>query len=70
MSEAIFSLRLKRDGTVETVHVVNGTHTTAYGNAYQASSLRAILGCQPYDLPQDAYHEWRFFEPVFTEHVR
>jgi len=68
--EAIFALRLKRDGTVDTVHVVSGPHTTAYGNAYQTSSLRAILDCQPYDLPPDAYDEWRFFEPVFTERVR
>lgn len=68
--EAIFSLRLKRDGMVDTVHIVSGIHTTAYGSAYQASSLRAILDCQPYDLPQDAYDEWRFFEPVFTERVR
>jgi hypothetical protein len=68
--EAIFAIKLKRDGMVDIVHVVSGIDTTSYGRAYQTSSFRAIMECQPYRLPDAYYDEWRYFEPVFTERRR
>jgi hypothetical protein len=64
--EAIFSIKLKRDGMLEAVHMISSVDTTPYGKAYQTSSFRAIMDCQPYHLPQNTYDQWRFFEPVFT----
>ena len=29
--------------------------------------MRAIIECQPYNLPAAYFDEWKFFEPVFTE---
>src|ERR1700733_7459916 len=65
--EAAFSIRLKRDGTLETVPVPEGTPATPYLRVYQESALRAIIECQPYNLPAAYFEEWKFFAPVFTE---
>jgi colicin import membrane protein len=67
MAEAVFSIRLKRDGTLEGMPVALGTPKTPYLRVYQESGLRAIIGCQPYKLPPAFYDEWQFFEPGFTE---
>ena len=34
---------------------------------YQESALRAIIECQPYNLPAAFFDEWKYFAPVFTE---
>ena len=34
---------------------------------YQESALRAIIECQPYNLPAAFFDEWKYFSPVFTE---
>jgi hypothetical protein len=34
---------------------------------YQESALRAIIECQPYNLPAAFFEEWKYFAPVFTE---
>jgi outer membrane biosynthesis protein TonB len=65
--EAAFSIRLKRDGTLETPPVPEGTPATPYLRVYQESALRAIIECQPYRLPAAWFEEWKFFAPVFTE---
>lgn len=65
--EAAFSIRLKRDGTLETSPVPEGTPATPYLRVYQESALRAIIECQPYNLPAAYFEEWKFFAPVFTE---
>jgi outer membrane biosynthesis protein TonB len=65
--EAAFSIRLKRDGTLETTPVPEGTPATPYLRVYQESALRAIIECQPYRLPAAWFDEWKFFAPVFTE---
>jgi hypothetical protein len=65
--EAAFTIRLKRDGALETTPVPEGTPATPYLRVYQESALRAILDCQPYKLPPELYDEWKFFTPVFTE---
>ena len=65
--EAAFSIKLKRDGTLESAPVPEGTPATPYLRVYQESALRAIIECQPYNLPAAYFEEWKFFAPVFTE---
>lgn len=65
--EAAFSIRLKRDGTLEAAPVPEGTPATPYLRVYQESALRAIIECQPYHLPAAYFDEWKYFAPVFTE---
>ncbi|WP_298253794.1 cell envelope integrity protein TolA [Bradyrhizobium sp.] len=65
--EAAFSIRLKRDGTLESSPAPEGTPATPYLRVYQESALRAIIECQPYRLPAAYFEEWKFFAPVFTE---
>jgi outer membrane biosynthesis protein TonB len=36
---------------------------------YQESAYRAIIECQPYNLPAAMYEEWKYFAPVFKEKV-
>jgi outer membrane biosynthesis protein TonB len=66
-SEAAFAIKLKRDGTLEGMPVPEGTPTTPYLRVYQESALRAIIECQPYNLPAAYFDEWKYFAPVFTE---
>ena len=65
--EAAFDIRLKRDGTLEAMPVPEGTPATPYLRVYQESALRAIIECQPYNLPAAYFDEWKYFAPVFTE---
>jgi outer membrane biosynthesis protein TonB len=66
-TEAAFIIRLKRDGTLEGMPVAEGTPATPYLRVYQESALRAIIECQPYNLPAAFFDEWKYFSPVFTE---
>jgi outer membrane biosynthesis protein TonB len=66
-SEAVFAIRLKRDGTLEGMPVPEGTPATPYLRVYQESALRAIIECQPYNVPAAFFEEWKYFAPVFTE---
>jgi hypothetical protein len=68
--QAVFAIKLKRDGMVEEARILSINSTTPYAQAYQASSLRALNDCQPYKLPEVYYDEWRSFQPVFTEQKR
>ncbi|MEO6381601.1 MAG: cell envelope integrity protein TolA, partial [Nitrobacter sp.] len=63
MTEAIFSIKLKRDGTLETTPTAVSNPSTPYFRVYQESALRAIIECQPYNLPAQFFDEWKFFEP-------
>jgi outer membrane biosynthesis protein TonB len=65
--EAAFTIRLKRDGTLEAAPIPEGTPATPYLRVYSESALRAIIECQPYNLPAAYFDEWKFFTPVFTE---
>jgi len=47
--------------------VPEGTPATPYLRVYQESALRAIIECQPYNLPPAYFDEWKYFAPVFTE---
>jgi len=66
-TEAVFSIKLKRDGTLEGMPVPEGHPATPYLRVYQESALRAIIECQPYNLPAAYFDEWKYFAPVFTE---
>jgi colicin import membrane protein len=66
-SEAVFNIRLKRDGSLEGMPVPEGSPSTPYLRVYQESALRAIIECQPYKLPAAFFEEWKYFAPVFTE---
>ena len=65
-SEAVFNIRLKRDGSLEGMPVPEGTPATPYLRVYQESALRAIIECQPYNLPAAYFDEWKYFAPVFS----
>ncbi len=65
--ETSFTIRLKRDGTLETMPVPLPGSSSPYFRVYQESAMRAIIECQPYNLPASYFDEWKFFEPVFTE---
>jgi len=65
--EAVFAIRLKRDGTLEGAPVPEGAPATPFLRVYQESALRAIIECQPYKLPAAFYEEWKYFAPVFKE---
>jgi outer membrane biosynthesis protein TonB len=67
--EAVFSIRLKRDGTLEGNPVPDGVPATPFLKVYQESAYRAIIECQPYNLPAAMYEEWKYFAPVFKEKV-
>ena len=58
---------LKRDGTLARMPVAEGTPATPYMRVYQESALRAIIDCQPYNLPAGWFEEWKAFAPVFKE---
>jgi outer membrane biosynthesis protein TonB len=66
--EIVFDIRLKRDGTLEGAPIPEGTPATPYLRVYQESALRAIIECQPYNLPAAYFEEWKYFAPVFTDH--
>src|SRR5262249_21044807 len=53
----VFSIKLKRDGTLEAMPAVVETPPGAYARAYQESALRAIIQCQPYNLPATFFDE-------------
>lgn len=63
--EAEFSIRLKQDGTLETMPVSVSSPSSAYQRVFQESGLRAIIECAPYRLPPGFFAEWRYFNPVF-----
>jgi hypothetical protein len=65
--EVAFNIRLTKEGKLEAMPTPDGTPSTTYARAYQESALRAIIACQPYNLPAQFYEEWRAFVPVFQE---
>ncbi len=65
--ETSFTIKLKQDGSLESMPVPLPGSNTPYARVYQESAMRAIIECQPYRLPPAYFNEWKFFEPVFTE---
>jgi colicin import membrane protein len=65
LAQAEFSIKLKQDGTLESMPVMRGSATTPFQRVFQESGARAIIACQPYKLPPAFFEEWKFFYPVF-----
>jgi colicin import membrane protein len=63
--EAEFSIKLKRDGTLEAMPVAQTSPTNSYHRLLLESGLRAIIECAPYRLPPAYFDEWKYFAPVF-----
>ncbi|MDW4793745.1 hypothetical protein NQ358_24375, partial [Escherichia coli] len=66
-TQVVIDVDLKRDGTLARMPVAEGTPATPYMRVYQESALRAIIDCQPYNLPAGWFEEWKAFAPVFKE---
>jgi hypothetical protein len=60
-----FAIKLNRDGTLEGSPIPEETAATPDLRTYQESAARAIVECQPYQLPAEYYDEWKYFAPVF-----
>ena len=63
--EVEFNIKLKRDGTLETMPVALSSASTPYQRVFMESGLRAIIECAPYRLPPGFFAEWQAFIPVF-----
>lgn len=63
---ATFTIRLRRDGTLEDKPTANEPPSTPYLGTFQESAIRAIVDCQPYKLPQASFDEWKLFSSSFT----
>ena len=63
--EVEFNIKLKRDGTLETMPVAVSSASTRYQRVFMESGLRAIIECAPYRLPSAFFAEWQAFIPVF-----
>jgi colicin import membrane protein len=60
-----FSIKLKKDGSLEAMPVAQTPPATAFQRVFQESGLRAIIDCAPYRLPPQFFDEWKFFYPYF-----
>ena len=65
--EAAFKIKLTRDGLLMEQPVTDTPATSDFDTAYQKSAIKALNECQPYKLPIEAYDEWKYFLPVFSE---
>jgi outer membrane biosynthesis protein TonB len=63
--EAEFSIKLKKDGTLEAMPVAQTSPSDSFQRVFLESGLRAIIECAPYRLPPAFFEEWKFFNPVF-----
>jgi colicin import membrane protein len=63
--EAEFSIKLKRDGTLEAMPAAQTAPASPFQRVFQESGLRAIIDCAPYRLPPAFFEEWKYFNPVF-----
>jgi outer membrane biosynthesis protein TonB len=63
--EAEFSIKLKKDGTLEGMPAAQTAPGGAFQRVFQESGLRAIIECAPYRLPPAFFDEWKDFNPVF-----
>lgn len=66
-TETILRIKLARSGALDGAPVVTSTAKTPYARAFEQSAVRAVIACQPYQLPDAFFDEWRHFEPVFGD---
>lgn len=60
-----FNIKLKRDGSLESMPAPLTTPGTPYERVFLESGLRAIIECAPYRLPPQFFAEWQAFIPSF-----
>jgi outer membrane biosynthesis protein TonB len=63
--ESEFSIKLKKDGTLEAMPASQTVPGSPFQRVFQESGLRAIIECAPYRLPPAFFEEWKYFNPVF-----
>ena len=63
--EVEFSIKLKKDGTLEVMPAAQTAPSSPFQRVFLESGLRAIIECAPYKLPQAFFEEWKYFFPVF-----
>ena len=63
--QAEFSIKLKKDGSLEAMPVAQTSPTNSYQKVFLESGLRAIIECAPYRLPPAFFEEWKWFNPYF-----
>jgi len=63
--QAEFSIKLKKDGSLEAMPVAQTSPTNSYQRVFLESGLRAIIECAPYRLPPAFFEEWKYFNPYF-----
>ncbi len=61
----VIAFRLKRDGTVDGTPTVVNPRSSPFFEAAANAAIRAILACQPYDLPIAKYKDWASNEITF-----
>ena len=63
--QAEFSIKLKKDGSLEAMPIAQTSPTNSYQRVFLESGLRAIIECAPYRLPPAFFEEWKYFNPYF-----
>ena len=63
--ESEFSIKLKKDGSLDAMPAPQTAPGSPYQRVFQESGLRAIIECAPYRLPPAFFDEWKYFNPVF-----
>jgi outer membrane biosynthesis protein TonB len=63
--QAEFSIKLKKDGSLEAMPVAQTNPGTPFQRVFLESGLRAIIDCAPYRLPPQFFDEWKYFYPYF-----
>src|SRR3954467_7153100 len=63
--EVEFSIKLKKDGTLEVMPAAQTAPSSPFQRVFLESGLRAIIECAPYKLPAAFFEEWKYFFPVF-----
>ena len=63
--EIEFSIKLKKDGSLEAMPTSQTSPSTTFQRVFLESGLRAIIDCAPYRLPPAFFEEWKNFIPVF-----
>jgi colicin import membrane protein len=62
-----FEIKLRKDGMLETKPVALPGASSQFFRVYQDSAMRAIIECQPYQLPPAFFEEWKSFIPSFKD---
>jgi hypothetical protein len=65
--DVAFEVRLKRDGMLDGDPIPKDQPSTPFSRALQKSVARALVDCQPYNLPAASYDQWKMFVSEFVD---